>query len=176
MHMRVESSGFSKCLHYRDHARAEEVVLESDRYHQLFDRLLGGPRQLAQKLPMVEEVNAEHLRNSEHPHCVGHFFQHLVVQGIEVRLEVEAGEPGGEVAIVQRLQDVGDQGRGTPSRLTRNISCPVPTRRTPDSMRPSASMSSRALRSSRSLLMNRRSCSPEMSSCGTCCSPMLGPF
>ena len=44
MHMRVESSCLSKCLHHRDHARAEGVVLESGGYHQLFYRLIGGPR------------------------------------------------------------------------------------------------------------------------------------
>ncbi len=48
--MRVESSSFAKGLHHRDHARAEGVVLASGRYHQLFHRLVGGPRQLAQKL------------------------------------------------------------------------------------------------------------------------------
>ena len=65
MHMRVELRGFSKCLRQRDHARTEGVVLESGRHHQLSERLIGGPRQLAQKLPMLKEVDPEHLGNGE---------------------------------------------------------------------------------------------------------------
>jgi len=75
----VELRPLAKGLDHRHHPRAKILLLRGRR-HQLLDRLVASPRECAQKLAVVQEVDPQHLGDREHPLGMAHLLHHLVLE------------------------------------------------------------------------------------------------
>jgi hypothetical protein len=83
--VRVELRPLAEGLDHRYHPRAKALLLHGCR-HQLLDRLVGGQRERAQELAVVQEVDPQHLGDREHPLGMAHPLHDLVSEeGRELR-------------------------------------------------------------------------------------------
>jgi len=84
--VRVELRPLTEGLDHRHHPRAKALLLHGRRRHQLLDGLLGGQRERAEKLAVVQEVDPQHLGNREHPLGMAHLLHDFVLEeGGELR-------------------------------------------------------------------------------------------
>ena len=75
----VELRPLAVGLDHRHHPGAKALLLRGRR-HQLLDGLVGGRRERAEKLAMVQEVDPQHLGYGEHPLGMAHVLHDLVLE------------------------------------------------------------------------------------------------
>jgi hypothetical protein len=76
----VELRPLAEGLDHRHHPGAKALLLHGRRRHQLLDGLVGGQRERAEKLAMVQEVDPQHLGDREHPLGMAHLLHDLVLE------------------------------------------------------------------------------------------------
>jgi len=79
VNVRVPIGQVARGLDHGNHPRPYVFVADR-RAHQLEDGLPGRPCELAEELPVVQEVRTQHLRDDEDPLRVGHLLEHVLHQ------------------------------------------------------------------------------------------------
>src|SRR6266545_3554658 len=78
--MRVEVRPVPEGLNHRHHPGPKALLLHGRRRHELLHGLVGGQRERAEKLPVVQEVDPQHLRHREHPLGMTHLLHDLLLE------------------------------------------------------------------------------------------------
>jgi hypothetical protein len=101
----VELRPLAEGLDHRHHPGAKALLLHGRRRHQLLDRLVGGQRERAEKLAVVQEVDPQHLGDREHPLGMAHLLHDLVHETPpEAVAALEALLPRALDPLVERLE------------------------------------------------------------------------
>ena len=78
VHVGVKVRPVPKCLDHRDHPGPKGLLLPGRRRQELLHRLRRRPHELSQKLPVVQEVDPQHLGDREDPLGVTYVLHHLL--------------------------------------------------------------------------------------------------